>query len=53
MQKARTWMSALVGICPSLCSRDALFADTFCGTGHLSWLCADKNGVWFVKQNNP
>ena len=46
-------MSAYVGICSSLCSRDALFADTFCGTRHLSWLCADKNGVWFVKQNNP
>ena len=46
-------MSAYVGICSSLCSRDALFADTFCGTRHLSWLCADKNGFWFVKQNNP
>ena len=53
MQKARTEMSAYVGICSSLCSRDALFADTFCGTRHLSWLCADKNGVWFIKQNNP
>ena len=35
MQKARTEMSAYVGICSSLCSRDALFADTFCGTRHL------------------
>ena len=37
----------------SLCSRDALFAGTFCGTRHLSWLYTDKNGVWFIKQNNP
>lgn len=46
-------MAASVGICSSLCSRDALFAGTFCGTRHLSWLYADKNGVWFIKQNNP
>jgi len=46
-------MAASVGICSSLCSRNALFAGTFCGTGRLSWLCADKNSVWFIKQNNP